>query len=143
MRRPLFRRESTLLLVTIVMLGLGGEAVTRLIHTFHPLYEDKLAIYRGHPIFHHWRLPDQHTVWRSWEFTTSQRTNRFGMAGPDVALDHPPGVERIALIGDSFIEGFSTQEDERITRVLERLLNERAREEVSNPETVAGASEGL
>jgi hypothetical protein len=51
--------------------------------------------------------------------------NRDGWRGPDVALEHPPGTLRIALLGDSFIEAFEVPFDSTVGEVVERRLSAR------------------
>jgi hypothetical protein len=48
--------------------------------------------------------------------------NSDGWRGPDVALQHPNGTFRIALLGDSFIEAFEVPFESTIGEVLERRL---------------------
>jgi hypothetical protein len=50
--------------------------------------------------------------------------NRDGWRGPDVALEHPAGTFRIALLGDSFIEAFEVPFDSTVGEVLERRLSQ-------------------
>ena len=48
--------------------------------------------------------------------------NSDGWRGPEVALNHPPGTFRIALLGDSFIEAFEVPYEETVGEVIERRL---------------------
>lgn len=48
--------------------------------------------------------------------------NSDGWRGPDVALEHPPGTFRIALLGDSFIEAFEVPFESTVGEVVERRL---------------------
>ena len=48
--------------------------------------------------------------------------NSDGWRGPEVALRHPPGTLRIALLGDSFIEAFEVPFDSTVGEVVERRL---------------------
>jgi lysophospholipase L1-like esterase len=48
--------------------------------------------------------------------------NSDGWRGPEVALEHPPGTFRIALLGDSFIEAFEVPFERTAGEVLERRL---------------------
>lgn len=51
------------------------------------------------------------------------RTNSRGLRGPESAIPKPPGIFRIALVGDSVVEGFKIrQEQATISGQLERLL---------------------
>ena len=51
------------------------------------------------------------------------RINEQGLRGPDVALDKPDGVFRIAVLGDSYSEAFQVDFKERYSHVAERALN--------------------
>jgi lysophospholipase L1-like esterase len=51
------------------------------------------------------------------------RVNSQGLRGPERAIPKPPGVFRIALVGDSVVEGFKIRQDEdTISGQLESLL---------------------
>jgi hypothetical protein len=50
------------------------------------------------------------------------RFNREGMRGPDWTSFKPPGVRRLALLGDSMIASVATDEDKTLARRLEDLL---------------------
>jgi hypothetical protein len=49
--------------------------------------------------------------------------NSDGWRGPEVALQHPPGTFRIALLGDSYIEAFEVPFEKTAGEVLERRLS--------------------
>jgi hypothetical protein len=49
--------------------------------------------------------------------------NSDGLRGPEVALSHPAGTFRIALLGDSYVEGFDVDFDKTVGEVLERRLS--------------------
>lgn len=49
--------------------------------------------------------------------------NSDGWRGPEVALKHPPGTFRIALLGDSYIEAFEVPFEKTAGEVLERRLS--------------------
>lgn len=53
------------------------------------------------------------------------RTNRFGIRGPDITLDKPPGTFRIAVIGDSVTMGAGVADEDTYARRIERRLNAR------------------
>lgn len=55
-------------------------------------------------------------------FDTTVRSNRLGFRGPEIE-PKPAGVERWAVLGDSYAFGWGVEEDETYAAELERLLN--------------------
>jgi lysophospholipase L1-like esterase len=49
--------------------------------------------------------------------------NSDGLRGPEAALAHPPGTYRVALLGDSFIEGFEVPFDSTVGEFIRRRLS--------------------
>jgi hypothetical protein len=49
--------------------------------------------------------------------------NSDGWRGPEVALKHPPGTFRIALLGDSYIEAFEVPFEKTVGELVERRLS--------------------
>lgn len=60
---------------------------------------------------------------RQFEGSSWVEINSDGWRGPDVALEHPPGTFRIALLGDSYIEAFEVPFQKTAGEVLERRLS--------------------
>lgn len=56
--------------------------------------------------------------------TYDLRTNSVGFRGPEWIVPKPPGVKRIAVLGDSFVEGRAYPEDRVFCGRLQTLLNE-------------------
>jgi lysophospholipase L1-like esterase len=50
------------------------------------------------------------------------RISKEGLRGPDVSLAKPPGVERIAVVGDSIAFGYWVAEEQAFPRQLEQML---------------------
>jgi len=50
------------------------------------------------------------------------RFDRDGLRGPDRAFEKPPGVKRIALVGDSMVAAVATADERTLARDLERRL---------------------
>ncbi len=50
--------------------------------------------------------------------------NSFGLRGPEISMDKPDGITRIAVLGDSWAFGWGVNQDEVVTAVLEKRLNE-------------------
>jgi len=63
--------------------------------------------------------PNASIVYKGQTFTT----NRWGMRGPDVSLQKPEGVTRIAIVGPSFVMGDGVADEDVFDRQLEALLN--------------------
>ena len=56
-------------------------------------------------------------------FGVEVRTNRLGMRSPEITIEKPDGVRRIAALGDSVTFGWGVRQDQTWPRVLERRLN--------------------
>ena len=54
------------------------------------------------------------------------QTNALGLRERDFALPKPPGMLRIVLLGDSFIQGFGVEAQDRVGVLLERYLTQHA-----------------
>jgi len=118
-----FRLRSALVPIAVTLLSLvAAEAAVRVAHRIRPLYLDRPRVYHPHPQFHHWHEPNATSTFRTVEFSTRQRTNAHGMVGREVPLEKPAGVVRIGMVGDSFVEGFTTDEEESIPYRLEARL---------------------
>ena len=51
------------------------------------------------------------------------RFNQHGFRGPDRPKDKPPGVRRIAVLGDSMIASLAVEERHTLVHRLESMLN--------------------
>jgi len=73
-----------------------------------------------------WRhIPNARFVHSRKEFKVLVSYNSFGMRDTEHDLIKPPGVFRIAVLGDSFMEGSQVPLDSVYSKVLERLLREK------------------
>lgn len=50
--------------------------------------------------------------------------NSAGFRDPERTVQKPPGVKRVAVLGDSVAFGWGVREEDRFSNVLEKLLNE-------------------
>ena len=53
------------------------------------------------------------------------RVNELGLRGPETTIEKPPGVRRIAVLGDSIAFGYWVSDAQAFARQLEALLNDR------------------
>ena len=72
--------------------------------------------YRG------WALRPGARGWYRREGKAYVRINRDGFRGPDYSKDKPPGVVRIAVVGDSYAEAIQVAEDKTFVAVAGRML---------------------
>ena len=60
------------------------------------------------------------------DYDVRVRTNSVGMRGQrEYAVETPPGVRRVLIVGDSMGFGFGVEDDEAVSAVLEKDLNAR------------------
>ncbi len=72
-----------------------------------------------------WRnIPNARGDYATDEYRVFLNYNSRGVRGPEIPYAKPAGTYRIVVLGDSFVEGYSVQRDERVTEVLQRLLND-------------------
>jgi lysophospholipase L1-like esterase len=117
---------AALLFVTL------GEAATRLLNRDGRIYDLEMFKYsrslkRDAPPeaseMHHWHVPSAAARLQGVEI----RINSQGLRDREHAYATPPGVTRIAVLGDSVTLGWGVGMEESYPRVLERLLNDDAR----------------
>ena len=66
------------------------------------------------------------------EYTVELEINHLGLRGPERGHAKPPGVKRVLLLGDSFVEGYTVAEEATVRAALERRLAPEGRVEVIN-----------
>lgn len=125
---------NLLLVFGSLILGIGAlEGILRV-----GVFFDLLAV--GHPAppanHHHtlcceydpqlgWRhVPNRTIKHIQREYTITESFNSRGARGPEYALDKPPGMYRIVVIGDSFAEGFSVEFEDLFSEILKQRLND-------------------
>src|SRR5438477_17552 len=92
------------------LLGCGSSAI---------LYEYQSAPFLSvNPYWGMWHFANNVVDHRRSCFAARYQTNEYGMKSPPVR----PGTKRIALIGDSFIEGFGLDNDQTAAHQLEAML---------------------
>lgn len=78
-----------------------------------------------HPLWHHWHQPNHQFTYHvaAEGYCRDVRFNAHGMRDSRaVSIAKPPGVFRVAVLGDSFAEALQVHEDEGVTCRLEALL---------------------
>ncbi len=68
-------------------------------------------------------VPNRDFVYYNENFTVGSY-NQYGYLGPGYPLQYPAGTLRIALLGDSYVEGFQVQPRHHFRTLLERQLQE-------------------
>ena len=99
--------NAGLLLGALLVGALLVEGVLRLFDLYPPV--------RYHLLPPHARLRDVQT---SWDVT--YETNAMGLRWDEIAEEKPPGVVRVALVGDSFTFGMGCARDETAPDALQR-----------------------
>jgi len=67
-------------------------------------------------------IPDKQVVWRAEGFSNN-KINSAGLRDSEHKIAKEPGVYRIALLGDSFVEAFQVDLNDTFGKVLETRLN--------------------
>jgi hypothetical protein len=68
--------------------------------------------------------PHQQVDWVTDEYVTTEVINSAGLPDVEHSYAKPPGVFRILIVGDSFVESWQVKVEDSFPRLLERLLNE-------------------
>jgi len=97
---------------------IAAEVCLRLLGVSYPLpyAPDAFCGTRLQPGFRGW--------WRK-EGAAWIQINRYGFRHGDRTPTKPPGTFRIAVLGDSYVEGFQVPDDKTFCAVLEKDLNRR------------------
>ncbi|KPJ49955.1 MAG: hypothetical protein AMJ41_02040 [candidate division Zixibacteria bacterium DG_27] len=108
-----------LLLGTLLFSILALEAGLRL---FSPQPMTKANIDLDLGWFH---APKTEFTYTRQEYSTTVRYNSFGLRDSEYPLQKPAGLFRIAVLGDSYMEGAQVALDSVFSKVLERILQDR------------------
>ncbi len=82
------------------------------------------ALYRYDDLLGWEKRPNAEVSRRTSEWDVTITTNRFGLRGPEITADKPPGARRVLLLGDSFIEAYSVSQAETVSAQLQGRLRE-------------------
>mgnify|MGYP005840364267 CR=1 FL=1 len=82
---------------------------------------------------------------RTAEFSSNETVNSRGLRGKEYPYEKPPGEFRILILGDSFAEGYTVNEEDLFSELLKQMLNNninnRLLYEVINAGTVGYATD--
>ncbi len=71
-----------------------------------------------------WRkIPGKSGVMKTGEYEVTESINARGLRGPVVPHEKPDGEYRVLVLGDSFVEGYTVEDDQHSTAVMMRLLD--------------------
>jgi len=123
MKRLLRTEAVRILLVCLsILLGLGlCELVLRIIAYRE---EGNVRAFVEYDALRGWRnVPNATGYLVTGEYKTRSQYNSQGMRGRELSYSKPPSVRRIILLGDSFVDGLGVEVGQRVSDVLEGMLN--------------------
>lgn len=125
-RRPrrsvVIAARIVVVLISLAIPLVALEVALRLFGPFLPGNYDTGPFVRRHPVLGHFHIPS-HTTWvKTPQFTVRIDTNPMGLRDPRQSYDKPPGVFRILMLGDSYVEAAQVPVEQGIAQVLERKL---------------------
>ncbi len=87
-----------------------------------PVTSNQYNFYRYDPLLGWSNIPGARGVFSRSEFSYDLNINSMGLRGPEITLDKPAGIRRIAVLGDSFVWGIGAADEELFTTLLGRSL---------------------
>lgn len=70
-----------------------------------------------------WRnVPNADGWFSTDEYDVHLQYNARGIRGPELPYEKPDGTFRVVMLGDSFLEGYSVNREDRVSEQLEKLL---------------------
>jgi lysophospholipase L1-like esterase len=106
---------------------LVAEAALRLVLDVQPLTPGQF-LFEHHPTRGWTHRPSAEDLFVKIAVRQSIRTNSAGLREREIPYDRTPGRRRILCLGDSTVVGFEVAEEDRFTRVAERVLRESGRD---------------
>lgn len=118
----LFPRIGLLLCSLLISLALAESAVRIIIPTPFAIDESQ-RLFQYHPRLGHEFIPGIAGI-AAIPFESKQLVaiNSHGMRNPEIAMAKPPGVRRLAVLGDSFTSNLLVPSEKVFTAVLENAL---------------------
>jgi len=121
---------AALVVLAGLLEGAARVYVTRALEGGAGTSKDPLL--RFDPLLGWSKPPGERGVIERPEYRVELAINRRGLRGPERDDAKAPGVRRVLLLGDSFVEGYTVDEDRTVRAVLERLLAPEGPAEVLN-----------
>ncbi len=116
LRRPQVLGNLFLLLTGLIVTAFLSEVVVRVFHLEEPRFLQRDSIYGSA------KIPGQSGYMQSENGPVYITINSHGFRGPERSYEKPHNIYRIVIIGDSYIEAFSTPYNQTIAQVLEKNL---------------------
>jgi GDSL-like lipase/acylhydrolase family protein len=110
-------KELALIGAALIASLLLGELLLRLMGVSYPVF------IQTDPVLGAAHIPGARGHYRT-EGESWLQINRDGMRGPEVSLEKPPGTYRIALLGDSYIEGVQVPFEKTVGEVIAARLSQ-------------------
>ncbi len=118
-------RNLVLLLVSSSMAILMLEVLLRILFSTNQTFLIRESYDRAYlsdnAYWKVWHYPNNKVTHNKDCFSANYQTNQYGMRNKDIAL-HPNGKYRIALLGDSFVEGYGVSDQQVFSHLLDSLL---------------------
>jgi len=111
------------LLLQVLVAWVFLEVVLRLTVPHFPGSYRTGLIWDNHPALGRYHVPSASTWCKTPEFTAHSAINSLGLRDLERSYAKEPGVFRILVLGDSFVEAVQVPLETAFTRVLERLLS--------------------
>lgn len=119
---PRVIRATSLLVVVLITLA-GIEGAARLAARVRPLtnFQGTSGVWwvANNPDWEVWHVPNTRVIQESECYRAINTSNSFGMRDKARSLRKEPHKPRVAVLGDSFTEGWQVNDSEVFTRVLE------------------------
>jgi hypothetical protein len=121
----------------VLGISLPLVALESLLRTLGPVLPGNYLGYlylEPHPTYGYFHVPGSSGWLKTSEYMSHVIIGSHGLRERELTLEKPPGVRRVLIVGDSFIEGAQVSDAELLTRQLERRLSEHTgvRHEVIN-----------
>ena len=114
-------------------LSVGALLCELALHLAHPQVYRRPAVWRFDPDLGWGHVPNGAGRLVSPEFDVEMQISSTGLRDREFAVDKPEGTRRIALYGDSFVEGWGVAIEAAVSRRLEACLRQKGeRVEVAN-----------